>query len=286
MAEVNATMKTDTPRTNALTKARMWAENDGQFVLVRNEFAMRKPEYWNYIYNIAPKEHPVERTWFNLRFDPESKAPIGKQVVIPACKAGERYSEPVTFPDVIPELVRSPNNYEVTTKGTRSDFLIGDLLNPDDASMTWDKYRAPNASNSINTGTSLYDWGVWYSRNSPPTEREIKVATDHFVAKCQMLIREANKFAQSPKWIDYIDDNHRMAARYVGEEFSWCGTFAPKVDCEFCGAKINAKSVLCKECSAVRDWPAAIRAGLRTKQQAIDAGALEPEPEKKARKAS
>lgn len=252
------------------------------FVFMGNANIAHTPQFYVGIFNVADKQHPIERPWVN--FNP---AQHGKMILVPPCEKGQRVSKPFLIADVVQEPVRNIYNGQMDTRGVDGKFLAQDAINPEDPMGSWRTVKPVNAGVSANEGTNLYRWGVFWEVITKPTdkpsEEAIVAALGRLEDHCNYLIDEAKMmYMGGDAGRKQISNTHRWAASYFELEFEWNQLYKRRIDCPGCGSKIPQGVALCGNCGAVQDWQKALSLGLKTPADAIAAGFLQPQAEEMA----
>lgn len=278
MPNPTASISSQHPEAVEAASRAMSAHANPSYVFVGNANLDHQIQYTVKIFNVSDVEVRIERPWVNF-----NASQRGKFVIVPAKREGERYSKPFVIADIVQIPIRNDSNKTVSTYGQRAEFLAQDALNPDDMQGSWKTVRPLNAGNSINQDVNLYHWGLFWTRNDVPTDEEIATAETRLEANYNRLIDEAKMLWASDKKRE-IGTTHRRAASYFGLEFEWNVLYTTQKECPGCGTKISPKAVICPKCPATFNWTEALSLGLRSKQQAIDAGVYEPQAEAVAAK--
>lgn len=276
MPEPNATLAGGTHQeaVAAATRAKNKSDNP-EYTFMGNANLEHTPAYFVYIFNVSEREARIERPWVN--FNPAAR---GKLIVVPARQEGERVSKPFRISDIVQIPIRNDANRTVQTMGQRGEFLAQDAINPEDPTGNWKTLRATQAGFSLNQDTNLYHWGLFWTKNQTPTDEEVNSAVGRLEANYNRLIEEAKMlWAQGDKGKQQIGTTHRTAASYFSLEFEWNMLYRSLQECPGCGTRISKNVVVCPNCPATFDWAKALALGLRTKQQATDAGILEGQAE-------
>lgn len=249
--------------------------NRPKFNFALQDYLMgRKPDFWVYLYNIGEQSHDVYRP------------PLLANLRIPACPHGKKYVQAARFPQPLLTPQGSVDSDEITIIPADSRRFCMDIINPDNTGLDQNAV----ISNPTNVGNDLGKKGVFWSLNGPgasmnnpalfeePTEQEIEAAKKRMEAHYNKLLEKARAVETSnPKELNEIlSPEHHIAADYFGVETSWHGKRSRPMDCPNCGDRIKAgvafhkteEGTLC-----IIDWKRAVASGVRTKQQAIDAGA-------------
>lgn len=296
-AATHTIVKGSRPAASA-TESMRRKENDN-FVFAGDANLMHRPAFWVGIFNVSDMEQRVERPWLHTQFFAAPNAerrPSAKIMIIPACEEGKEYGKPFIIPDVVQMPEERPGSWQIRTFGQDGRFLAQDAINPEDPRGSWKTVRPMGAGFLSNEGTNLYDFGCFWI--AAPTVDELipdadvlTAAHKRLEAKYNMLVTEANSFAlQGATGIVQIGSLHRRAANYFGLDVDWNKRYTRKVPCQNCGEPLSPLAAVCTKCPAVQNWEKAIALGLRTIQQAMDAGvvpaaesAAQAETEKKPR---
>lgn len=272
MADINSTVtSTHNPGlSDSMSKA-----NNRSFNFSLQEYLYsRKPDFYVYLYNVSEQSFDVFRP------------PLFANVHIPGRKAKETYSIAARLPQPLLTPQGSVDSDELSTNLMDTRRVVMDMINPDNLSLDQDAV----INNPTNVGNDLGKKGVFWSLNGPgaskidpsrfeePTADEIKRAVSRMERHYNFLLEKARAVETSnPKeLIEMLTPEHHAAADYYGVETSWHGKRSRPMDCPNCGDRIKAgvafhkteEGTLC-----ILDWKRAVASGVRTKQQAIDAGA-------------
>lgn len=254
------------------------------FVFMGNANISHVPQFFVGIFNVGDMQHLVERPW--VSFNPAQR---GKMIVIPPCEQGQRVSKPFLIADIVQEPVRNIYNGQMDTRGVDGKFLAQDAINPEDPQGSWRTLRPVNSGASMNIGTNLYHWGLFWEVIAKPTDKPsdeaIEAAHTRMEKHYNDLVDEAKTMYMSgDDGRRQISNTHRRAASYFGLEFEWNQLYKKRIDCAGCGSKIPQGVALCGNCGAVQDWSKALSLGLKTPADAIAAGFLQPQAEEMAEK--
>ena len=259
MPEVNATA----PTHNAHLSESMTKANNRSFNFSLQDYLYgRKPDYWVYLYNVSEQSFDVFRP------------PLFANVHIPGRKRGEEYATAARLPSPLLAPQGSVDSDELSTNLMDTRRVVMDMINPDNLSLDQDAVIAKPS----NIGNNLGAKGVFWSVNNPPTEDEVKAAVRRMEAYFNKVLEKMKALETSdPKaLLEHLGPEAHTAADYFGVETSWHGKRSRPQDCPNCGDRIKAgvafhkteEGTLC-----ILDWKRAVASGVRTKQQAIDAGA-------------
>ena len=228
---------------------------------LQNYLMGRKPDFWVYLFNIGEQSHDVYRP------------PLLANLHIPACPHGKPYIQAARFPQPLLTPQGSVDSDEITIIPADTCRFAQDICNPDNLSL--DQNAAISTITAI--GNNLNKKGVFWSLNEVPTEQEINDAKTRMEAHYNALIEKARAVETSDptKLNEILSPELHHAADYFGIETSWHGKRSRPMDCPNCGERIKAgvafhkteEGTLC-----ILDWTRAVRSGVRTRQQAIDAG--------------
>ena len=251
------------------------------YVFTGNMNVARTPQYYVRIFNVGDMEHKIERPW--VAFNPAARA---KLILIPACQKDQPYSRPFTIADIVQQPKRHVTTGEMDSYGVDGKFLAQDALNPEDPYGNWQTVRPMDASRATNEGTNLYRWGCFWTLNETPTAAELQAATAQRDAYYNYLVEEAKiLWMGGTDGRKQIGNTHRRAASFFGMEFEWNQIYKATKECPECGTRVPVNASICSSCPMTFDWTQALARGVRTKQQAIDAGIFEGQPEEFAAEA-
>ncbi len=259
MAEVNATA----PMHNAGLSESMTKANNRTFNFNLQDYLYgRKPDFFVYLYNVSEQSFDVYRP------------PLFANIHIPGRKRGEDFAVAARLPSPLLAPQGSVDSDELTTNLMDTRRVCMDICNPDNLSLDQNAVIAK----PTNIGNNLSAKGVFWSLNNPPTEEEVKQAVTRMEAYFNKVLEKMKAMETSdPKgMLELIGPEAHTAADYFGIETSWHGKRSRPMDCPNCGDRIKAgvafhktdEGTLC-----ILDWKRAVASGVRTRQQAIDAGA-------------
>lgn len=224
----------------------------------------RKPDYWVYLFNISEQSFEV------------SRPPLLSRLVIPGRKAGEDYAKVTKLPQPLLTPTGNVDSNEVSIVPQDTRRFAMDIINPDNLGLNQDAVIDPKAV--TNQGNNLGAKGVFWSLNEVPTEQELAAAKKRLEARYNFLIEQAKSVEVSnPGGLrDMLTPEHHAAVDYFGIETSWHGKRSRPMDCPNCGDRVKMgiafhktdEGTLC-----IIDWKRAVASGVRTRQQAIEAGA-------------
>jgi hypothetical protein len=241
----------------------MTESNRYKFNFALQDYLMgRKPDFWVYIYNVGEQAHNVYRP------------PLLANLHIVPCPHGKPYVQCARLPQPLLTPQGSVDSDEITIIPADTRRFAMDIINPDNLGLDQDTH----ITKATNIGNDLGKKGVFWSLNNPPTQQELDAAKRRMEAHYNNLLEKARVVETSdPKSLNEIlSPEHHIAADYYGVETSWHGKRSRPMDCPNCGDRIKVgvafhkteEGTLC-----ILDWKRAVASGVRTKQQAIDAGA-------------
>src|SRR5689334_2061501 len=216
----------------------------------------RQPDYWLYIFNIAPVEFVRHR-------------PVDFPTIrIQACPKGQPYVMAVRVPNTI--------NYKsiVAETGQPSfDSIVGerfctDLVNPANLSNDmWRDIGNGDMDQMHGGGDDLSRRGVFWSRNQVPTAEELGKAKARMERHYRECIQKADDLARAGKVAEIGAEAH-IAADYLHISTSWHMQTSVNEPCPNCGE--NIKSGVAYHASTVGgicvlDWQRTIASGVKTK---------------------
>jgi len=262
MAELNAT----SPVHNAALSEGMTRANNNRFNFSLQDYLYgRKPDYWVYIYNVS--EHPQD----------VFRPPLFANFHIPGRKRGEDYCLAGRLPSPLLAPQGNVDSGEVSTQLMDTRRVVMDMCNPDNLSL--DQNAVIDTRSVTNIGNNLSKKGVFWSLNCPPDKKELDDAIKRMEAYYNFLLEKARATETSnpTELLNMLTPEHHAAADYYGVETSWHGKRSRPMDCPNCGERIKAgvafhkteEGTLC-----ILDWKRAVASGVRTRAQAVDAGAL------------
>ncbi len=223
----------------------------------------RKPDFWVYLYNVSEQSFDVFRP------------PLFANIHIPGRTRGETYTTAARLPSPLLAPQGSVDTDEIATQLLDTRRVLMDVVNPDNLSLDQNSVVAK----PTNIGNNLSQRGVFWSLNNPPTEQEIKEATQRMEKHFNTVLEKMKALETSdPKGLlEALSPEAHTAADYFGVETSWHGRRSKPMDCPNCGERIKAGVAFHRTeegGTCVLDWARTVKAGARTIQQAVDAGAF------------
>jgi hypothetical protein len=226
------------------------------------EFYGSLPEvkYFVHVYNIAGREFFIQR-------------PLIPKLKARACPAGERYIKVTSLRHPYLQLDHEDN--DVSTPRFRehsAERIAQDICNPESLSLDQNVITA----DAFNLGGNLSTQGLFWSKNDPPTEEELKAVEKRLEIRYQTLLDTATaleKVNNGRDLYDRITPEWHAAADYFGIETSWHqkrtkkAPEVSKVECPNCGEPIKpgAPFHFVEGVACVNDWQRAVAAGVKKK---------------------
>lgn len=282
MAQPNATIggSAQIKRAGVLATKAMINEANPDFTFIGDANQQHTPQYFVYIFNVSDVEVKIERPWVN--FNPTQR---GKMIIVAARQEGERYSKPFKIADIVQVPLRNDTTRTYQSIGQRGEFLAQDALNPEDMQGNWRTVRTMSTGSALNEGTNLYHWGLFWTKNEVPSDEEVTAAVNRLETNYNRLIDEAKLlWASGEKARLEIGNTHRRAAQHFGLEFEWNVLYRSLQECPGCGTRVSKKAAICPKCPWTFNWEQALAGGVRTVEQAMAAGIMEPQAESMTKK--
>lgn len=204
------------------------------------------PKWSIYIFNVGPITHSVEKG---------SGGPRGG-FKIPACEKGRPFSEPLVLPSVVVDTYMIEN--EIKTHAVSGEFVAQDIVHP-------------MLGNNWSVGQNLDDLGVFWTKNSSPTDEELMKARRKLDVTFRKLLNEATQLEATGRLQDIVP-LMRLAAEHYGEDRPWNKIYKKMAECPSCGAPAK-EGIVIHSCGAVMPgmWALAVARGLKTRAQAKEA---------------
>lgn len=220
--------------------------------------ATRPPDYYLYVFNIAPRSFQVRRP------------PSFPLVTLAKCAVGKPYELVARVPSTVNEKWIDADSGEPRYKGITGERFATDLLNPANLGIDiWQEITDENES-WIDHGTDdLTRRGVFWTRNQVPSEEELAQAKSRMERHYRTLIAQAEDLSHDPKRIKEIGREHHAAADYFGLKATWHVIAEAPSFCPNCGEPIKAglpyhRNSFGDKC--VLDWKRTVAAGAAKKE--------------------
>ena len=269
MAEVNAT----SPQQNTRLSDSMTKANNQTFNFSLQDYLYsRKPDFWVYIFNLSDSSFDVFRPplFANLRIP----GLTSQGVKVETSPDGTRYVRAAQLPSPLLVPQGSVDSYEVSTGLIDTRRVVQDICNPDNLSLDQNAV----ISKPTNVGNDLSKKGVFWSTTEIPTQQEVTDAKRRMEAHYNKIIEKfrALEVANPKELQDLLGPEAHAACDYFGIETTWHAKRSQPMDCPNCGDRIRKgvafhkteEGTLC-----IIDWKRAVSSGVRTRAQAIEAGA-------------
>src|SRR5271163_2672594 len=211
---------------------------NGEVTFAVDQAPQLAPAYKVYIFNIAAIDWPAI-----------AKGSAGSFKINP-CEPGEPYSPPLVLPSVVLDSYFIEN--EMKTHSVSGEFMAQDIVHP-------------NVGANWSFGQNLDDLGVFWTRNNPPTEKEIATARAKMEATFRKLLQMATSIETTGKLED-ITPLMRIAATYFGEDRKWNAIYKKLSSCPGCGDAVK-EGIIKHSCGYIFDLDRAIIAGMVTPEQ-------------------
>jgi hypothetical protein len=225
-----------------------------QFTAEAGLTTMLAPNYVLYIFNIGPM------SWKGV--NAISKGSAGRYEIQP-CERGRPFSKPIIIPSIVVDTYMIED--EIKTHSVTGEFMCQDIVHPM-LGQNW------------SWGQNLDDFGVFWTRNNPPTNAELEQARAKMEATFRLALTEASGLeAAGTTGPRDITPLMRYAADYFEEDRPWNRIYRKTAECPACGGPTKPGTAV-HTCGAVLDWPSAIKFGLKTKEQAAAAGIVLEQP--------
>ena len=259
MSDVNST----TPVYNPNLSESMTKSNNQHFNFTLQDYLYgRKPDFYVYLYNVSEQSFDVFRP------------PLFANIHIPGRKRGEDYARVARFPSPLLAPQGSVDSDEISTNVMDTRRVVMDICNPDNLGFDQNTVIAKPS----NIGNNLSAKGVFWSLNETPTKEEVDAAVKRMEGYYNKVMEKMKALETSdPKGLlDMLGPEAHSAADYFGIETSWHGKRSRPMDCPNCGERIKSGVAFHKSeegSLCVINWVRTVKAGARSIQQAIDAGA-------------
>jgi hypothetical protein len=218
---------------------RQEAEMNGMLIYTpENAAQANDPPYKIYIWNLGPTRWEVP------------KGSLGTFIIPPSTDEGA-----LGMPLVLPSVVRDSYfvEQEMKTHSVTGEFTAIDIVHPVTAT-----YGAGKSWWSF--GANLDDFGVFWTKNNPPTEAEVSAARGKMEITYRKLLQMAASIEAAGR-IDDITPMMRIAAHYFGEDRAWNKIYRKTLECPGCGEPAKA-NIIRHPCGYVFDPDRALLAGM------------------------
>lgn len=187
----------------------------------------RKPDYYIYIYSVADRDFVV------------SQPPLFRQLIFSAKEPNQRYRQVLKIPAPFQQVDREGAVGDIIVRAHPAERVAQSLCNPNN--VTLDQDAVPPETAILGLGQDLNAQGVFWSKNHPPTEEEIKAAEKRRERYYRSLIERARTLEiANPKELEgLINQDYHMAAEYFGVETSWHRKMVKAEECPNCGETIK-----------------------------------------------
>lgn len=228
----------------------------------------RQPDYFVYVYSVVdprPDGHKLVR----------HLPPLIPRLEIRECPENDKWVLVTTIPHPINQQEVNVNNGERTATFHRAERAAMDIVNPSNRSLDQDAKDQIGALSAI--GDNYGNLGVFWSRNYPPTEAEVKKAVARKEAFYRARAQQADNLQVSnPKALqEWLTPTDHVAADYLNKHFGmafvWHQTPQRLVSCPNCGEHIKSLDLAFHPSAAfggkacILDWKKAVDAGVVTK---------------------
>lgn len=221
-----------------------------------------------YIFNVSRREF-------------RNRIGAGKSYVIPACRPGEMYSEPLEISNLILSeidladggnnmgVVMNPGLSGVVEIGGESQRVIGvanDIIGTD------------STSPALGLFTTNLEWcGVFATLNELPTDEELAIANMKLRQRAELVYASGAELVQAGKNVPMEDRPiYNEAAETLGRKPFWGTLEHTRAACPECHEDVIGGATYCKHCQQAID-PASVQA--RSKKRAKDAERMMKENE-------
>ncbi len=215
----------------------------------------RAPDYYVYIFNIAPRKFEVRRP------------PSWPLVTFAACPKGQPYALVGKIPSTVNE--RSTVNDREIVVGYQGERFATDLLNPTNLGTDIWREITDDQISWVDGGTDdLTRRGLFWSRNETPTADELAKATDRMERHYKALLAQGDEYFRTNRQRE-IGPEHLRAADHYHYKAQWHTIAEVPHTCPNCGEAVrpgiayhmNAMNVIC-----VLDWKRAVESGVKAKE--------------------
>jgi hypothetical protein len=226
--------------------------------LSQHPWANRKPDYFIYVYNTVDREYHVARP------------PFFPDIRIDRCPKNEKYALVMKIPNIMNVRDRNVDTGEPIINPQYGERFAMDVINPQNIGI--DMWAQPSDSQKWVDGGSddLSLRGVFWTKNNPPTDEELRKCKTRLEAFYRARIERANRIASDPRIPrEEITPEDHAACDYFQISPGWHNLMQMPVSCENCGEQIkegvpfHVHPVLG---ICVRDWKGAVNAGVKKRE--------------------
>ena len=183
-----------------------------------------------YIFNTYNRQHVIHHgSW--------------GQKLIPACTPGEDYSTPLILKAI--EI----QEYDLADGAGNMGFVAEDGIE-----LARDIIGVNSPGKALGLFTTDLEWlGVFATTNQTPTDAELKAAKGKLSRWMRIVYDDGAKLAASgPKGLDQIQENHNVAAQFLGIKNPPWLTVLPAQEgvekCPQCLEEVQIGAKFCKHC--------------------------------------
>ncbi len=257
MPQIQARVETNSAIAQAVARRDMQKANLEGIAFVdftQDANLQRKPDYYLYIFNIAPRKFQVCRppSWPTINFA--------------ACPKDQRYIAVGRVPSTVNEVSLVVDRTVVT--GIAGERFATDLLNPSNIGVDiWTEITDEQVA-WLDGGTDdLTRRGIFWSRNETPTETELTMARERMEKHYKALLMQADAYQRENRQKE-IGPEHRLAAEYFHYKALWHVVAEVPNFCPNCGEAVRpglAYHATPFGTICVMDWHGAVNAGVKAK---------------------
>lgn len=187
----------------------------------------RKPDYYVYLYTISEREFVI------------AQPPLVPRLIVPACPKDKKYFMFARVPHPFNQVDREAAIGDFIVRGHVAEQVAMSLVNPNNLSL--DQDAVPPEKSVLGFGVDLNAQGVFWSKNNPPTDAEVKAANLRRERYYRGILERARALQiANPKELEFsITQDWHMAAEYFGVETPWHSKMVRAVDCPNCGETVK-----------------------------------------------
>lgn len=210
---------------------------------------IKSPVEW-YIFNIGPIKQTI------------NAGSMGQYILFPPSE-GKAYSEPLKIKKYMVDWA------------DQGDYKQKPIIM--DGAMVAREWVTPNGERG---NTDLRNWGVFATKNNPPTEAELAAAHTLLRVTLDNLIRQADQLYADPAKRTQITQVYHTALIARKADRPWHSESKEMARCEGCGRAVEANIAKC-ECGAILNWTKARKLRLVSQaefDEAVADGLVKVEP--------